>query len=455
MRSRGALAAAAALIVAATPAIALANGRFPAAFQLVQAPDDPDHLLVQVTYGFMSTRDRGVTWGWTCEKAIGFVGDIDPPIAITEGHVQLAALFDGLVRSSPDGCSWELVPTDTPRYAIDVSVSRSDPRDVVYLTSEGLGSDRFDTRVFRSGDAAATFTQVSDPVRDDFIAETIDVAPTDPDRIYVSGFFALGDGVYQGAFGRSDDGGATFTFDAIDGSDNGSGPFLAAVHPADADVLWVRLGGQGGRLLRSEDGGATFETIFEAEGTLQGFALSPDGATILVGGELDPVQRGPSDGGGFVPVSTVQPKCLTWLETGVYACGSEQLEGFTIGVSHDEGETFSSIYSRFCTEGPLDCPAGTSVGDVCDAEWVTTRPNIGADSCGEGGAGSSTSAVTTSVTTGGGAAAAGTGGGEDAPVEDDGGGCCTVAPGRSRPASSALAVAILGALALRARRRGR
>src|SRR5690606_2773772 len=160
----------------------------------------------------------------------------------------------------------------------------TDANDVVVLTSDGLGADRFESIVWRSDDAGATFARASDPMREDFIAETIDVAPSDPSRVYVTGFFARGSGLYDGAVGRSDDGGRTFAFEAIDGSDNASGPFLAAVHPDDADVLWVRLGGQGGRLLRSADGGASFEEIFQGTGSLQGFALSPDGATILVGG---------------------------------------------------------------------------------------------------------------------------------------------------------------------------
>ena len=426
--------AAVALAAALVPATAEANGRFPAAFQLVQAPGDPDHLLVQVTYGLMSTRDRGASWGWTCERAIGFVGDVDPPSAIAEGSIQLAALFDGLVRATPDGCDWTFVPAIEGRFAIDVSVGKSDPRDVVVLTSDGLGADRFESIVFRSDDAAATFVRASDPMREDFIAETIDVAPSDAQRVYVTGFFARGSGVYEGAFGRSDDGGTTFDFTAIEGSDNASGPFLAAVHPTEADVLWVRLGGQAGRLLRSADGGATFETIFQGEGSLQGFALSPDGATILIGGEGDPLQRGPSEGGGFEVVSAVRPKCLAWLETGVYACGSEQVEGFTVGVSLDEGETFTSLYSRFCTEGPIDCPAGTTVGDTCDAEWVKTRPQIGADSCadaatGVGGGSTSTTGSAAATTSGGGGADGAEPGGED------GGGCCSVAVGarRGRP----------------------
>jgi hypothetical protein len=431
-----------------------ANGRFPAASQLVEAQDDPDHVFVQVTYGFMSTRDGGTTWGWTCEKAVGYVGDVDPPIAIAEGGVSFAALFDGLARSSPDGCDWQWTPGGPDgRYAVDVSTKKGDLRDVILLTSDGLGSNDFDTRVFRSSDAGATFTQTSGDLPSNFVALTVDIAPTEAARVYITGLYAQGEGVYEGVFGRSDDGGATFELTPMEGSANDSAPYLAAVDPTDADVLYVRLAGGTGTLLRSGDAGATFDTIFEMEGSLLGFALSPDGQKIALGGDTIPLHRGSSTG-DFTQVSAVLPKCLTWTDRGLYACGSETSEGFTIGISYDEGATFEELYSRFCTEGPVECPAGTSLGDTCGPEWIQTRPNIGADRCetttGAGGASSSSTGATSATTT---TAAGAGGGGADG---DDEGGCCTVAAGSDRRGGSpAVALAVVGLGLAFLRRRGR
>ncbi len=428
---------------------AQANGRFPAAFQLVEDQSDPEHLLVQVTYGFMSSRDGGGSWGWTCEKSVGYLGDIDPPIAIAEGGIAFAALFDGLARSSPDGCDWQWVGGGADgRYAVDVSTRAGDPRDVVLLTSDGLGSDAFDTRVFRSNDAGSSFVQASGALPQNFVALTIDIAPTDPSRVYITGLYALGGGVYEGVFGRSDDGGVTFELTPMEGSANDSAPYLAAVDRLDEDVLYIRLAGSAGTLLRSGDAGATFDVIFQGNGALLGFALSPDGQKIVVGGDAIPLQRGTATG-AFEKVSEVLPKCLTWTEKGIYACGSETSEGFTVGLSRDEGVTFEPLYSRFCTQGPLECPTGTTIGDTCDAEWIKTRPNIGADQCENAGAGGSGDA---SASTGAASAAVAGSGGDEA-GDGSNGGCCTVAAGSQRGHQrEAIAIATLGLAAACARR---
>jgi photosystem II stability/assembly factor-like uncharacterized protein len=451
------LRSAAGVAVFLAAASAHANGRFPAAAQLVVDPDDADHVVVQVTYGLVSTRDAGATWEWTCERALGSVEAFDPPVQIATGGVVLAALLDGLARSSADGCTWTFVdPSPERAFAVDVSVSRGDPDDVIVLTTDTLGGDTFDSRVLR-GTPTGAIEQVGEQLPDDFIGATIDVAPSDPERVYITGF-VVGDGAYPGVFGRSDDGGETFTIATLDGTDASSGPFLAAVDPVDPDVLYIRTTGEGGRILRSDDGGDTWSVIFEGAGALLGFALSPDGTQIVVGGDRDPVHRGPSEGGAFEQVNALYPKCLTWYGDDVYACASEAFDGFTVGRSRDEGATFEPLYSRFCTSGPLDCGTDTVVGDLCDEDWEVLRTTIQADACfGTGGAGGSTSAgesVAAGTASSGSGTGSGGGNGDGARPEASSG-CCTVAAGSTRRADApvaAIAAAISTAL-LVARRR--
>ena len=75
--------------------VALANGRFPDAQQLVVDPLDPNHIAVQSTYGFIQTWDHGAEWRWTCEDAAGYGGVIDPPIAVLQDGTLIAGVFDG------------------------------------------------------------------------------------------------------------------------------------------------------------------------------------------------------------------------------------------------------------------------------------------------------------------------------------------------------------------------
>ena len=80
-------------------------------------------------------------------------------------------------------------------------------------------------------------------------------------------------------------------------------------------------------------------------GPLTGFALSPDGGQVAIGGS-DGVQilsRLPGDaGGGYAVVrrAAVPVGCLTWTAAGLYACGDDRTAGFTIGLSTDGAATF-------------------------------------------------------------------------------------------------------------------
>src|SRR5579864_8029422 len=93
----------AAASLAAPPA--RANGRFPASNAVVVTPEDPDFLLARVTFGVLVSRDRGRTWGWVCEKAVGFVSTEDPTY-LTRGDGSIAAgTFLGIRLSSYHACS--------------------------------------------------------------------------------------------------------------------------------------------------------------------------------------------------------------------------------------------------------------------------------------------------------------------------------------------------------------
>lgn len=51
-----------------------ANGRFPASSAVVLVPDAPDFVIARVTFGLLVSRARGHSWGWVCERSVGFIG---------------------------------------------------------------------------------------------------------------------------------------------------------------------------------------------------------------------------------------------------------------------------------------------------------------------------------------------------------------------------------------------
>ena len=103
---------------------------------------------------------------------------------------------------------------------------------------------------------------VTDPVEPDYQVEAVAIAPSDPDRLYLSGGNS-----FDRDSGRvlvSRDGGATWTSGSqrfpIDGNaEFRTGGERLSVHPVDPDVVW--LGTRAGTLWRSTDGALSFEQI--------------------------------------------------------------------------------------------------------------------------------------------------------------------------------------------------
>ncbi|NUP11051.1 MAG: hypothetical protein HOW73_33820 [Polyangiaceae bacterium] len=431
----------------AAPAVAHANGRFPDAQQLVVHPNDPNQIAVQVTYGFIRTRDGGQTWHWTCEQAASYGGVLDPPIALVESDAMIAGVFDGLVVTSPDGCDVGLYGGElTDRFTVDVSTIKGDPSRAIALSSDGIGSNGFDTRVWKTTDSALTWTQLGIALPNDFLAFTLDAAPDDENLLYVSGFRVVASNDYVGSLAVSADGGQTWEVKPIQGSDNDSGPYIAAIDPNDSQTLYVRLASLAGVLLVTHDAGNTWQPIFTGEGALLGFALSPDGSEIRVGGDIDGIWKASTTDLSFEKINDMGVRCLTWTPDYLYACAREALADFTIGRSTDGGVTFEPIHHLNCLGGPDPaCEAGTTIADVCEAPWGMTKQLIQTETCedGSGGAGGSGQ---------GGAGGAATDGGD---ADGDDGCSCRAGAGTSNAASAIALVAIaLGAgRLLRARRR--
>ena len=450
---RASIAAGCGLALAAGASPVLANGAFPSAGQLVVDPGDPAHLVLRTNFGLVLSRDAGATWDWVCESAVGYL-NYEPPIAVTGDGSVLAALFDGVGAAHGDLCGWQRAAGTAQTVVADVSVRRDDPSVAV-----ALGGDGATYRILESTDQGASFAPTGAPLPAGFLGLTLDVAPSDPDRIYASGLRQSG-GVYFGVVARSIDHGASWTMVDVPGSDAVAAPYLGAVDPVDPDRVYLRLDGAPGRLLASSDGAETWAEAFAGQGFLRGLALSPDGAELLVGGETDGVWRAPAATLAFEQVSTAKVRCLTWAAAAVYACGDGAIAPLA-SVSTDEGATFAPLLPLACVRGPLACPADSSVGVAGPPEWPALAATIGADGCpdgaggagggaaggggaGDGGAGGE-GGSTTSVTGAGGGATPARGPGADA-----GCGCRVVTPAR---ADRAVAVALaIAALAMRRRR---
>ncbi|MCA9595701.1 MAG: hypothetical protein KC776_20440 [Myxococcales bacterium] len=455
-RSSLALACLVSTLCAAAPASA--NGRFPLAQQLVEDESDANHLVLRTTFGIVSTHDRGKTWSWICEKSVGYSGTEDPSLGITQDGTLVAGIFDGLRTSTDSGCDWKSPSTELDgKYVVDLTVEAADASHAVALTSNGIGGGKFATALWETTDSGASWHALGTALPDTVLGLTLDPAPSNPDRIYVSG---VGDGG-AAVLMRSSDRGKTWEQLSIPNAGVEASPFIAAIAPNDPDSLYVRTAGTDtNTLLHSADGGDTFTEIFSGVGVMLGFALSPDGQTVLVGygdpkggAATDPATLGlwksATSSFSFTRIAEGPINCLRWTSTGLYACGSEFVQGFELGFAKDASfdistaNPFEPLMHLSEVDGPLTCN-GSTTGAVCADEWqpvcttigkCTTDADAGADA-GTGGSGS------------------GGGSGVTPPDEEDPGDCnCRAAGSRGGGLGAlALTAAALG-VALSRRRR--
>lgn len=391
---------------------ASANGKFPAAGQIVVDPGDPTHILVRTTFGILVSRDHGKSFDLICEAGAGYAGNVDPGIAVTAGGTILAGIAEGIDIGEGDACAWKLAGGPPAGQSIlDVSVLKGQPTAAVALSVSGGQNS-----VFRSDDAGQSWQQAGSPLPAFFQGITLDVAPSDPGRIYVSGLDKASG--LSAALARSDDSGVTWTVAGIAMAQSRA-PYLSAIDPNDPDRVYIRLDGTPGTLLVTGDGGASYKSLLTLPGYMQGFALSPDGATVLAGGPSDGLWRAPSASYDFKRVKADGVQCLSWSGDEVYSCGTS----VAVSRSTDQGDSFDPLLQLECIRGPLPCDIATPVGKLCPAAWEDLKSKLPTQYCAEdgGAAGAGSSSGGTE------AAAGGTSGAAGSPAR--GGGCgCRAAP---------------------------
>lgn len=425
---------------------ASAHGRFPLAGQIAVDPSDPMRVFVRTTYGILVTEDGSNNWSWICPEGPGFDADTeDPAIIVGSDGSLLVGTFDGLSRAS-DLCSFATAE-GTPPDSFFVDLQRgSAPSVLRAVSSNGVSSDVFDVAVWGSTDDGATWSQLGVAPPSDVLALTLATAPSDDDRLYLSGRGGSA-GSYEGVIMRSDDAGATWQRLTVPGADDMTLPYLGAVDPVDPDIFYVGLVRVEDQevvyygLLVTQDGGQTFTEVFTRTSNMPGFALSPDGTTVAIGGAEEGLWLADASSLQFAKANETVVRCLNWTDAGIYACTDQFVDGFNLGLSTDEGATFTPLSELSSPCGPPTCDASTPVGEFCPAEWQVERLELGATTCGDGGDG------------GGGGAGSGGGGSEPAPPADDGGCGCHVPGANPSPPWGFAVGAIALALALARRRR--
>lgn len=388
--NRRILALSLAVCVAGAVGHARANGRFPAADQLVFWPDRPSSLALRSTFGLLFSEDAGESWDWVCERAVGYSGTQDPMLGPMADGVLVAALNEGIARSSGSACSWSFANADATGWSIiDLSVKKSDSRTALALAwdpENEEGGAAYRARLLLTEDNGKNFTRLPVEIDPSVLVMTVDLAPSDEQRVYLSGIRSTEEG-RVGLLLVSRDGANSFSVHEVPfDKEVDQGVYIAAVDPNDADLVYLRTSSGGpGRLIVTRDAGQTFATPYVGA-PVRGFALSPDGETVYFGG-TNGIYAGSRDELEFEQRSSVRCACLAATADTLYAC-SDEYSGFTLGASSDGGFHFEPKLHLKTVRGPLACGEETSAA-ACAAEWPSIRTLLGImpETAGEGGAG--------------------------------------------------------------------
>lgn len=347
-----------------------ANGRFPKAQVIATVPgSDGKVVFLRTTFGILVSRDAGQSFHWVCERALGYGGQWDPPIAATRDGRLWVGLENGLA-ATPDGCT---VETSSALAGETVRDLTTDARGETLWAIAGAPGKPSHVWRKRGG---APFERLGSAGLESVNVMTIEVAPSSPTRLWVSGQ------PYDTIRGRlyvSDDGGASFAGRANDLP--AEGPFfIADVDHANPDRVVVRhLHGKGSDLLVTSDGGKTFHATLSMESAMFGFAKTADGKTLWAGSGLPEhgIHRSTDGGEHWEKVAARGVLCLhapSAPKDALFACENTLALGASaVARSDDRGASFRSLGTFGDVRGPVTCASDAAAPLCADAAWEEIR----------------------------------------------------------------------------------
>jgi hypothetical protein len=353
------------------------HGAAPAAVEIAIDPSESKHIVVRTTYGMVQTTDAGGGWRWICEGVLG-VGAVDRKLVVTDRLV--VGTTTGIAVSADRGCAWH--GAKLTGAALETMAMAVDPHKTSQVLSLMRDSATSQRRLFVSADGGETWQAQGQDLPAGLQATALLVAPSNGQRLYASGW-----GSASAAALRSDDRGATWVSLPLPVT---ASELVLAVDPLDADRVYVRQSVVNTDLLLvSADGGSTWTQQFEVAGGILAAAVSPDGGQILlstlgagdVGSGLwsaktSDLVAGKSGQSAFKLISAHAPRCLTWTQAGVYACGNESADGYTVGLSLDGGATFTALHHSTALF-PLSCAPASQTAQLCTATWPPVAIELG------------------------------------------------------------------------------
>ncbi len=377
-------------VVLAATGLAHGNGR-PAATSTINFRQGHEQdIAAGMTFGMVISHDNGVTWRWMCEKAILYGGLYDPDYVYNPTGALFATTFDGSLVMR-DGCTFQ--PTQFAKKFF--STITQGPNGALYMAAADVADNMGnpgDAKVYKSTDNGMTFpvSATAGMVNDWY--NSIEVAPSDPTRVYLSGY-RLTAGLRSFQIYKSTNAGATFTpvtSTTFTTSENSSID-IVGIKDGAPDTLFVRVsmttGEPGDAIWRSDNAGGTWTKIFEQLDEIA-FVVRKNGD--LVAGTRTKgtfVARGPTNATFEAVAGAPHINCLAENAAGeLWACTKNYtmtgMPGDGAGIMKTTNLTSWTKVLQFAEiVGPVECAAGTRQHDQCIYECPDTTYNTDPGTC--------------------------------------------------------------------------
>jgi hypothetical protein len=375
MRTPAALPALA-LLLAGGPAVA--DGAFPDSMSLFLPADRPHSMIVGTNFGLVVSDDDGASWYLVCEQAIAASVSAYQLSAPPDDRLY-AATPTGLGYSNDGGCTWSFAGGRLAgANVVDVFADPGDAATVFAIARTAADGGAEEAGVYQSSDGARSFADpplYAAPPTVSLIG--VEKARSQPRTLYVT---MLSYPPPTPMVARST-AGAPFAI-ADESAFTQSAPYLAAVDPTDASILYLRLRGQGDALGISRDAGATIGTIVPLAGRMSALLRRANG-TLLVGSSDKESWRSSDGGYSFAPW-TAAPHVRALAERGdqLYVVASDLKDDFVVARSPDEGGHWEPLLHFRDIRGPLPCG---NLPAVCAAPWAALKELFNTGNSGDAG----------------------------------------------------------------------
>lgn len=403
------------LLVVAMCAVAHANGRPAATSTITFQRGNPQHIVAGMTFGVLQSNDGGATWHWMCESAVGYGGMYDPDYAYSPSGAVFATTFNGL-KIMRDGCQFSCgnapcacsitkatacgydsdCPTGEQCTGIFASQVEIGPTGTAYFSA----ADPMDPKIYRSIDDGASFQSISSPGQLNDWWDSLIVAPSDPMRVYLTGYRLASGAPKTFLLFRSVDGGTNFAAMSTAGltTSNNSAIDIVAVDPVNPDIIYAHItfdaGNAGDSIYKSTDAGETWTKILSKQDPFgMAFLIRSNGDLIAATQTMGAVKS--TAGAACTSVATCawqdlpgppHINCLVnnpatastthevWACTHNYDSPGIPGDGYGIMKTTDL-MTWQPVLRYGDIAGPVDCAAGTTQRDQC-AESYMGKPSV-------------------------------------------------------------------------------